>query len=137
MLAEAKKKYPQIKIFEADILGDWMDEVGEKFDCIVSAYVYHEFNMGTKMDLIQQLIENLLEEKGYLVIGDIAFPTQKALEQVKQIAANKWDDDEYYWIACETIEFCDRIGFRAEYEQISSCGGVFVICRKDKLKIIE
>ena len=131
MLTEAKKKYPLIKIMEADILGDWIEKVGERFDCIVSAYVFHEFDMDSKIGLLQRLAENLLKEKGYFIIGDISFPTQNSLEQTKQLVATKWDEDEYYWVADKTLRYCARIGLQAKYEQISSCGGVFVIRRKD------
>ncbi len=130
MLAEAKKKFPRMKVICADLLGDWMEELGERFDCIVSAYVLHEFDVAAKMDLLQRLAENLLMDRGCFVIGDIAFPTQKALEQVQQSAADRWDEEEYYWVADETLGFCDRIGFQAKYEQLSSCGGVFVIRRR-------
>lgn len=36
-------------------------------------------------------------------------------------------DDEYYWLADETILALVETGLDAEYHQVSSCGGVFEI----------
>ena len=132
MLSEAKKKYPNLNIIQADILGDWMQSVAGKFDCIVSAYVFHEFNIDAKIDLIQRLFSNLLEENSCLVIGDVAFPTKKILEKVKLITGKTWDEEEYYWVAEETLRALELSGYHAEYEQISSCGGIFFISRKNE-----
>ncbi len=42
-------------------------------------------------------------------------------------AGRSWDEDEEYWVAGEAIPALEDRGFAVAYEQISSCGGVFVI----------
>jgi hypothetical protein len=48
---------------------------------------------------------------------------------------NKWDEDEHYWAADETISACEQAGLRATYQQVSSCGGVFAITPKRSIQL--
>jgi len=36
-----------------------------------------------------------------------------------------WDEDEYYWCAEKTLPQLEEAFFSADYEQVSSCGGVY------------
>ena len=67
--------------------------------------------------------EQVLAARKWLIIGDIAFETMQAL---KQAGADHWDEEEYYWVADETIATCESAGLHVAYKQISNCGGVFV-----------
>ena len=127
MLAKAREKMPQAHFAQANLLGEWPEEFQQRYDRIISAYVFHEFDLAAKMNLLQRLAERHLADSGYFVIGDIAFPTNEMLERAKKYVGNRWDEDEYYWVAEEAICVCEDKGFYAEFEQVSSCGGIFVI----------
>ncbi len=127
MLAKARANLPHATLIQADLLADWPAELRRKFDCIVSAYVWHEFDLDTKVHLLQKLAHHHLAEAGSMIIGDIAFPTGQAREQAHRRWAERWDEDEYYWAADEAIAACQKAGLEARYTQISSCGGVFLI----------
>jgi putative AdoMet-dependent methyltransferase len=127
MLAKALEKLPQAVLVQADLLSDWPTELDHRFDRIVSAYVLHEFDLLTKVKLLQRLTENYLAANGRIVVGDIAFPTSSARDQAQKKWSDLWDEAEYYWAADETADTCESAGLQVTYKQISSCGGVFVI----------
>ena len=72
MLAQGRVKLPQVHFIEADLLGSWPNELPERFDRIVSAYVLHEFDLATKIKLLKRMAASLADD-GRIVIGDIAF----------------------------------------------------------------
>ncbi len=127
MLARAREKLPEVVLAQGDLLGEWPDELDQRFDRIVSAYVLHEFDLPTKIELLQHLAADHLAPGGRIVVGDIAFPTAAAHDQARIRWARLWDEEEYYWIADEAIDACAEAGLRASYKQISSCGGVFQV----------
>ena len=127
MLAKAGEKLPQVRLVQVDLLADWPPELDRRFDRIVSAYVMHHFDLATKAGLLQRLAARHLEAGGRIVVGDIAYPTSEARDQAHIKWAHSWDEDEYYWAADETADACQRAGLQVRYEQISSCGGVFVV----------
>ena len=127
MLEKVKKKLPNVTLVQADLLGDWSAVLDGRFDRIVSSYVLHEFPLPTKVRLLQKLANNHLVEGGRIVIGDIAFPTRRVWEQARQHWADSWDEDEFYWDADEAFEACEKSGLQANYRQVSTCAGVFII----------
>ncbi len=126
MLARARAKVPQARLISMDLLAEqWPEELaGERFDRIVSSYVFHEFDVATKVRLMARLARDHLAPGGRIVIGDVAFPTRQALEEA---GANHWDEDEHYWEADEAIAGCKAAGLAATYTQVSPCAGVFVV----------
>jgi putative AdoMet-dependent methyltransferase len=129
MLAKALEKLPQAVLIQAGLLDVWLAELDHRFDRIVSGYVLHEFDLPTKVGLLQQLAQCHLAANGQIVIGDIAFPTTQARERAHQRWIDLWDEEEYYWAADETIRACKSVGLQVTYKQISSCGSVFAIER--------
>jgi putative AdoMet-dependent methyltransferase len=127
MLAKAQERLPQAILVKADLLSDWPTELDHRFDRIVSAYVLHEFDLSTKVKLLQRLSERHLAAKGRIVVGDVAFPTSGARDEARRKWADLWDEEEDYWAADEAADTCERAGLQVTYKQISSCGGVFVI----------
>jgi putative AdoMet-dependent methyltransferase len=108
MLAKASEKVPQARFAQANLLGEWPTEFQQRYDCIVSAYVFHEFELGEKISLLQRLAECNLVAGGYFVIGDITFPTRALHEKAKKHIGNRWDEDEYYWVAEEVVCECEK-----------------------------
>ena len=62
-------------------------------------------------------------------MADIAFEDQAALEAIKRAVGDEWED-EFYWLADETISALTKAGLDAKFHLISSCGGVFEIFGK-------
>ena len=127
MLAEARVNLPRVRLVEADLLGDWPVLLDRRFDRIVSAYVFHEFDLSTKISLLQRLADDHLTDGGRIIIGDISFPTAQAREEGHQRWLRIWDEQEDYWAADEAITACEKAGLHLRYTQVSSCGGTFVI----------
>jgi putative AdoMet-dependent methyltransferase len=125
MLAIARAKLPQVNLVQGNLVGDWPAELQLPFDRVVSAYVLHEFDLATKIDLLQRVATHYLTPGGRILVADIAFPTTTARTEASRRWAAEWDADEYYWAADETIATCEQAGLQARYEQVSSCGGAF------------
>jgi putative AdoMet-dependent methyltransferase len=126
MLARARQKVPEAHFVRANLLEAWPDELPEQFNRIVSAYVFHEFDLETKLRLIGELNARL-KPRGRLVIADIAFTTAEDREAAHRRWAGLWDEAEYYWAADEAIAALANAGIGARYIQVSICGGVFTI----------
>ena len=127
MLRLAREKFPSgVTLLQADLLGDWPTGIDRRFGRIVSAYVFHEFDLTTKINLLRKLASDHLAAGGRIVIGDIAFPTQGALAAARRRWKEQWDE-EYYWIVDETLPAFQTLGLTIAYEQISSCAGVITM----------
>jgi putative AdoMet-dependent methyltransferase len=129
MLTQTQAKLPQAKLVQANLLGDWTRELQLPFDRVVSAYVFHEFELETKMRLLRQITSECLSPDGSILVADIAFPSVDLRITASQQWANGWDTDEFYWAADESVLACKQVGLQATYEQVSSCGGVFTFAR--------
>jgi len=128
MLEKAREKLPALHSVQADLRDEiWPDSLTRRFDCIVSAYVWHDFDLGTKMGLLARLTGEYLTRQGRVVIADIAYPDQIARTQAQAYWGSLWSEAEHYWAADETIAACKAIGLDCTYQQVSSCAGVFVI----------
>lgn len=127
MLAKVHRKLPEVELIKADLLGHWPLPSGRTFNRIVSAYTFHEFDLESKVRLIERLAGNHLTTRGRIVIGDTSFPSEYVREQAREKWGESWDDDEYYWAADEAREALHHAGLNAYYHQVSICGGVYVI----------
>jgi putative AdoMet-dependent methyltransferase len=131
MLMQTHEKLPQVNLLQADLLNDWSKELPSPFDRVVSTYVFHEFDLETKIKLLQKVQSRYLSKKGFILIADVAFPNSNIRTAASQHWTSTWDEDEYYWAADETITACKQIGLQCTYEQVSSCGGVFTFSSID------
>jgi putative AdoMet-dependent methyltransferase len=129
MLEKAREKVPAGHFLEVDARGNFPAELPTSFDRIISAYVLHEFDLPNKLNILHQWV-GYLAPGGCMVIGDIAFSSKADLEAAHQRWKDRWDEDEFYWSADEAIPALQRAAFDIEYQQVSSCGGVFVITGK-------
>ena len=131
MLAQARARLPQVVLVQADLIGEWPLNPLERFDRVVSAYVFHEFALETKVSLLERIATQYLSPGGRIVIGDIAFPSSSARAEAARRLAACWDADEYYWAADETVAAGEQAGLGVAYRQLSSYGGVFVFTIKE------
>jgi putative AdoMet-dependent methyltransferase len=139
MLAKARARLAAIELIKADLLGDWPLEFDRRFDRIVSSYVLHEFDLGSKVRLVKRLTERHLAPGGCIVIGDTSFATVRDREAAHEELRERWDveenawkgglwdEDERYWAADESIRALAGQGLRVKYRQVSFCGGVYVM----------
>ena len=128
MLAKARAKLPGLHTILADLRAEkWPHKLAVRFGRIVSAYVWHDFDLDFKMELLERLSRDLLAERGKFVIADIAYPDQAARAQARAYWGSLWSDAEHCWAGDETIAACHAIGLNCTYRQVSSCAGVFVI----------
>jgi len=131
MLAQTHAHLSQVKLIQANLLEGLPLSLQQPFDRVVSAYVLHEFDLVTKVKLLQRIATHYLSPGGSILIADIAFPTLLARAEASQRLAAYWDEDEYYWAANETIEASELVGLLVTYKQLSSYGGVFVFTIKE------
>lgn len=132
MLAQTLEKLPQANLVQADLSGDWTKNLQPPYDRVVSSYVFHEFNLETKIGLLQKIVSQMLSSNGLILIADIAFPDVDIRKAASQYWAEYWDEDEYYWAMDETIIACEQIGLQVIYKQVSNCGGVFKFTNKSE-----
>jgi putative AdoMet-dependent methyltransferase len=125
MLLQARRKLPHIPFFLADLRKDLPAELPGSFDRIVSAYVFHHFDLFQKVQLVKNLAGRL-KPLGRMVIADIAFSDQRALQQVKQAVGQDWDE-EFYWLSSEVIPAFEEAGLAASFTPVSNMAGVFTI----------
>jgi putative AdoMet-dependent methyltransferase len=125
MLAKAREKLPQAHFVLHDLRGAWPIDLERRFDAIVSAYVFHHFELEHKVRICRELIHERLAPGGTLVIGDISFPSFAAKEIYKQNILD-WEE-EFYWLADEAVAGLQKAGFAVSYTQVSACAGVYQI----------
>ena len=125
MLAQTSQKLPNAHILLHDLRTDLPVEWKRPFDRIVSAYVFHHFELDEKVRILRYLLPRLAPG-GCMVIGDIAFQNQAAQDKVKAEAGEAWED-EFYWLVDQSRQALKKAGLRVSYHQISSCAGIFVL----------
>jgi putative AdoMet-dependent methyltransferase len=137
MLDKAQEVLPNAHLIQADLAGhDWVKEIQQPFDRILSAYTFHEFPDEAKIKLIIDLVVNNLALDGLIVIGDISFMNRAAFEWAHEYFADLWDEEEYYWCAEPLTGALGKAGFSVQYIQVSRCSGVYRVqlSESEKLK---
>ena len=120
MIEIASGKMPEARLFEGDFCEGLAAPLLEsRYDFIVATYSLHHLNDEQKKEFIPGLLP-LLEDDGLLLIGDVAFPDRKAMDDCREAAGDEWDDEEYYFIADETAEYLPGLLF----EKKSHCAGI-------------
>lgn len=135
MLEKARQKLPNAHFCLHDLRTPLPDETSGPFDRIISAYVFHHFDLAEKVHILQGLSSHLAVD-GLILIGDVSFPTRSALEAMKTSAGTEWED-EYYWLAANAIPTLKGSGFIAQYEQVSACGGIFSLAPSEGTRSIQ
>ena len=133
MLELAARKVPTATLVQGDIGSEWPSELQLKFDRIVSAYTIHHFDTNEKIDIIRRIIDQHLMEKGVLILGDISFRTSAERSQYRKKLGPEWDDSEFYWAADIIQTMMRGTGVIIAYEQVSWCGGIYIIVSAEDL----
>ncbi len=129
MLEIARQKAPQAHFVAHDIQNGWSPSLLDRYDRIVSSYVFHEFTPEKKPAIIRSLFDHLLDD-GLMVLGDISFPSRSEMMAAARQYPQDWDAEEYYWVAEEQVPQLEALGLTVDYEQVSFCAGVYRIKRK-------
>lgn len=127
MLVQARRNVPEADFRQLDLLGEWGDLEAHRFAAIVSAYVFHEFELGMKLELLTRFT-GLLGPGGRIVVGDVSFETAQARAAAQQTWAEVWDKSEHYWAAEEVLPALEQRGLSVTYVQVSFCAGIYTIC---------
>ena len=125
MLAKAREKLPLAHFVLHDIRDNWPSELDRRFARIVSGYVFHHFELEKKVSLCHDLLTNHLASAGRLIVADISFPSLAAKDEFARGITN-WED-EFYWLADESIAALNEAGISAAHEQISPCAGIYLM----------
>lgn len=127
----ARDSVPESTFLQMDLLRSWSPLGQQRFDRIVSTFVFHEFDQASRLNLLGRLTQSHLHEEGFVVIGDIAFATAREREQAHRRWSAAWDEDEHYWAADEDLMAYQQVGLRGTYQQVSPWSGLF---RFDRLR---
>ncbi len=126
MVSISKAKMPKGDFYECDFNNDLPKEIlNQKFDYIISTYAIHHLTDNKKIELIS-LLKTLLNNNGKIIIGDIAFLTEKDLIQCKK--NNEGFDKEELYIVAEIFleKLCDK-NIIAKFDKMSHCAGILCI----------
>ena len=126
MLDKARAKLPSAHFIQHDLRSPWPAQLDRHFDRIVSAYVFHHFELPQKVSLCRELTTQRLLPAGRLVIADISFPDRAAMEAFASSIGELWEL-EPYWLADEALAGLCAADLAVTYEQVSACAGVYTI----------
>lgn len=127
MIAQARVAVPEATFIELDLLGSWAALDGRRFSRIVATYVFHECDLRTKVQMLQELARGHLDVDGRIVIGDTAFATTRQLEQERSRSGADWDPAEHYRVASEALAALAVAGIDGTFQPVSTCAGVFFL----------
>ena len=129
MLIKAREKLTQAHFVLHDLRADWPGELASNFDRIVSAYVFHHFDLKEKVRLCDELVTRHLSFDGRLIVGDLSFQNKKEMDDFARSVAELWEA-EPYWLANESLPALEDAGMKVNYVQVSRCAGVYSITRR-------
>ena len=126
MVSIAKSKMPRGRFYECDFNNNLPDAIlGEKFDYIISTYAIHHLTDHKKVKFIS-LLKKLLNNKGKIIIGDIAFSTKQELAQCAKNTKG-FDKDEIYIVAETFLPQLKESKITAKFYKMSHYAGIIII----------
>jgi len=125
MLRLARTKLPNATLEQADLRAKWPPAFQRQFDYIVSAYTFHHFPREEKVRLVQDLLNDHLFPGGQLIIGDIAFSNTGEEDELRCKMGDEWEE-EYYWLANETLANFTDFNIPIRFIKISYYAGIFI-----------
>jgi putative AdoMet-dependent methyltransferase len=84
----------------------------EMFNCVVSGFAFHETATPKRGEACREMAR-VLKPEGYLCLLDIMFVSPLAMQEARQLIAEKWDDDEDYAIVGDLDTLLRKCGFAA------------------------
>ena len=119
MIELASKKMPNAHLYQGDFTKGLVEPLlAQNYDFVVATYSLHHLTDEQKVSFLR-VLQGLLNPGGQILIGDVAFETRTLLEQCRGDAGDKWDEDEFYFVADELMKDFPSLKFI----QISYCSG--------------
>ena len=126
MIDLAQKKMPEAHLYQGDFtLGLANELMGRQYDSIIATYSLHHLSDTQKVHFFRALL-GLLTPNGCIYVGDVAFRTREELEACRRRMAEKWDEDEIYFVFEELKEAFPQL----EFEPVTYCSGVLYLKRE-------
>lgn len=126
MIDLAQEKMPEAHLYQGDFtLGLANELTGRQYDAIIATYSLHHLSDTQKVRFFRDLL-GLLAPNGCIYVGDVAFPTREELEACRCRMAEKWDEDEIYFVFEELNEAFPQL----EFEPVTYCSGVLYLKRE-------
>jgi putative AdoMet-dependent methyltransferase len=126
MLEKAREKLPQAHFVLHDLRANWPAELERSFDRIVSAYVFHHFDLDGKVKMCKDLVTRHLSANGRLVIADLSFKNQNEMDTFAKSVGDLWEA-EPFWLVEESLPALEKANLKANYVQVSASAGVYSI----------
>lgn len=126
MLEHAQEKLPQAVFAQADIREALPEDFPKRYHAVVSGYTFHHFPLEEKVRLVQRIVSEHLLPGGRLVIGDLMFRDAADEDVLRQKMGAEWEQ-EYFWLADETVATLTEAGIAARFVKLSSCAGVLTV----------
>lgn len=125
MIELASKKMLGSYLYQGDFTKGLVEPLRNQcYDFIVATYSLHHLTDEQKVSFLHTL-RDCLKENGMILIGDVAFETRDKLNQCKQEAGARWDDEEIYFVSDELKNVFPSLVFT----QISYCSGILTLAR--------
>lgn len=126
MIDLAQEKMPEAHLYQGDFtLGLANELMGRQYDAILATYSLHHLSDTQKVRFFRDLL-GLLAPNGCIYVGDVAFRTREELEACRRRMAEKWDEDEIYFVFEELNEAFPQL----EFEPVTYCSGVLCLKRE-------
>ena len=126
MIEIAQEKMPTAKLFQGDFSnGLERPLLLNKYDAIITTYSLHHLTDTQNVNFIKSLLM-LLNDRGCLYIGDVAFDTRTSLQKCKEEVGYEWDDDEIYFVIDELKLHFPTMNFH----KIFNCSGIISLQRQ-------
>lgn len=125
MIDLAIKKMPNAYLYQGDFTQGLAEPLHhQSYDFIVATYSLHHLTDEQKVAFLHTL-KDRLKENGQILIGDVAFETREKLNQCREAAGDKWDDEEFYFVAGEMKSAFPNLSFT----QVSYCAGILTLAQ--------
>jgi putative AdoMet-dependent methyltransferase len=124
MLVQARLKLPQVNFARADVREPLPAAFQQAYQAVVSGYTFHHFPLAERVALVSRLLGENVLPGGRVLIGDIVFQDAAAEDKVRRSEGENWEQ-EYFWLADESLAAFRAAGIAAAYTPISFCAGVF------------
>lgn len=135
MLAKALEKLPAAHFVQHDLRAAWPADLERRFDRVVSAYVFHHFELPKKVELLRELSRDRLLPGGKLIIADLSFPSGRMMELFAQSVGELWEQ-EPYWLADQALPALAGAGLNTTYIQVSACAGIYSVGDNEPLSAV-
>ena len=125
MIELAKRKMPEAHLYPGDFTHGLAEPLQRQtYDFIVATYALHHLTDEQKPAFLRAL-QGRLKKGGRILIGDVAFANRKELNQCREAAGEKWDDEEFYFVADELKSAFPNLSF----EPVSFCAGILTLAQ--------